>query len=97
MQKFLDQGMTVKQIASPYMQSYSQLLETDVDAVDMHDPLIQQALQGTPDKQGQVAMKTVYEFEKSLRKDSRWLGTKNAKTEMTNAAMGMAKDWGLVG
>jgi hypothetical protein len=94
---WLDKGMTVRQVASNHIQSFSRLLEVDAESVDLMDPLIQQALQGTPDQTGSPVAQSLYQFERSVRKDPRWLKTKNARTEMTNAAMGIARDWGLVG
>lgn len=44
----LGQGMTVRQIADPYIQSYAQILEKPAQAVQLDDPLLQKALQGTP-------------------------------------------------
>jgi hypothetical protein len=97
MATWLDKGMTVREAASNHLSSFSRLMEVDANTVDMMDPLIQQALQGKPDpKTGVPLMETVYEFERSIKKDSRWLKTKNARDDMTNAAMGIARDWGLV-
>lgn len=97
MAPWLDKGMTVKEVAGNHIESYSRLLELDPDTVDLMDPTMQKALQGTPDpKTGVPVMQTVYDFEKTLRKDPRWLKTKNAHSDMTNAAIGIARDWGLV-
>lgn len=96
-EKQINAGMTVRDIASPYLSSYAQILETDPDNVDLQDPLVQQALQGKMDKQGQVVPQTVYDFEKTLRRDPRWLKTKNAKDNMTNLALRIGQDFGLVG
>lgn len=95
---WLDKGFTVRNMAQPYIDSYSRILETSADTVDLNDNLIQRALQGRPGQNNQPpAMQTVYEFEQSLRKDSRWLGTKNAHEATVNAAQSIARDWGLVG
>lgn len=131
--KYIDQGMTVRQVASPYMQSYSQLLETSVDSVDLNDPLIQQALQGysvkgsgtqpkappgqtgppkptgagvsagpspqmagvQPTNPTDMQPMSLYDFERQVRKDPRWLRTKNAMDSMQNAALGILQDMGL--
>lgn len=96
-QKQIDAGMTVRDIASPYLASYSKILETDPQNVDLDDPLIQQALQGGMTKQGDVVPQTVYQFEKTLRRDPRWLKTQNAHDSMTNLALRIGQDFGLVG
>lgn len=93
----LDRGLTVRQAASPYLQSYSNILETDQDSIDLNDPLIQQALQGKrTDPTKPPTMQSVYDFEQSLRQDPRWLQTKNAHNDLTNAAIGIGRDWGLI-
>jgi hypothetical protein len=96
-QKQIDAGMTVRDIASPYLSSYARVLETDPQNVDLNNPLLQKALQGSMDKQGQVVPQTVYEFEKTLRRDPRWLKTQNARDSMTNLALRIGQDFGLVG
>jgi hypothetical protein len=96
MAPWLDKGMTVREAAGNHLSSFSRLMEVAPDGVDMMDPLIQQALQGTPNDKGVPQMQTVYEFERSIKKDQRWLKTGNAKQSMTDAAMGIARDWGLV-
>jgi len=89
--------MTVRQIAAPYMQSYSNLLEVPEDAIDLEDQVVQQALQGSPGGPNQPPqMKSVYQFERDLRKDPRWARTKNARESATSAVMSIGRDWGLV-
>ena len=44
---YLSQGMTVRDVAEPYIQSYSSILEQAPNAIQLTDPLIQRALQGT--------------------------------------------------
>jgi hypothetical protein len=106
MKTYLDQGFTVRQVADPYVQSYSSILETPSQTVDLNDPLIQKALQGTqavpggqstsPGGSGLPQQPTsVYDFEKQLRNDPRWLQTKNAQQSMMTAAQGILKNWGL--
>lgn len=97
MAPWLDKGMTVKEVAGNHLSSFARLLEVAPDTVDMMDPLIQKALQGKPNDKGVPQMSTVYEFERDIKKDQRWLKTANAKQSMTDAAMGIARDWGLVG
>lgn len=99
MRGYLEQGFTVRQVASPYLQSYSQLMEVTPESVNLNDGLIQKALQGSPDpKSGGVpVMQSLWQFEKSVRQDKRWLGTKNARDEAENIATKVAQDWGIHG
>jgi len=95
---YLDMGMTVKQVAAPYLSSYSQLMEVGADSVDLSDNVIQQALQGTPPAPNQPPqMQSLYQFEQTLRRDPRWLRTKNARESVTSAGQNILRDWGLVG
>lgn len=93
----LDQGFTVRQVASEYVNSYARLLETDPDTVNLNDNIIQQALQGAPQAPGQPpVMQSVYQFERAVRRDPRWLRTKNARDDLVTAGQSLLKDWGLV-
>lgn len=91
----IDAGMNIRQIASPYLQTYSQLMEVDPNAVSLSDPAIARALQGAPNKQGQIESQSLWSFEKSLKKDPRWLKTKNAHQSMTDLALRIGQDMGL--
>lgn len=97
MSSYLDAGMTVRQVAAPYLQSYSDILEVSPDAVKITDPAVQKALQGSPPKPNQPpSMQTLYDFEKGLRQDSRWQYTKNAHKAVTDAGQSVLRDMGLV-
>lgn len=96
--KYLEQGFTTRQVAEPYIQSYSNILEQNAETVQLNDPTIQKALQGlAPNKPNQTDAQamTLYEFERGLRKDPRWRKTKNARESMTNAALSVLQDWGI--
>lgn len=97
--EFLDQGKTVADVAEPYRESYSRLLETPFETVDLFDPLMQKALQGTRSgtaKQGEPPeMQNLYDFERTLRRDSRWQFTNNARQSAMDSTIGVLKDWGL--
>lgn len=98
MTPYLDKGMTVRQVASQHVSSYAKLLEVDPDSVDLNDTVIQQALQGTPPAPGALPeMQSVYQFERAVRRDPRWLRTKNARDSMTTSGQSLLRDWGLVG
>jgi hypothetical protein len=82
--KQLNSGMNLSDIASPYMQRAQQLLEMGPGSVNIQTPLIKGALQHTQD--GQPAAMPMYDFEKQVRQDPRWLSTDNAQDSfMSNA------------
>lgn len=93
---YLDTGMTVRQVASPYLQEFGRLLEVNPDTVDLDDPLVSSALQGQIDpRTGQPGMMTVAQMQKAIKQDQRWLYTTNAKKDMTDLGLGILKDMGL--
>lgn len=92
---YLEMGFSVRQVADPYVSSYSRLLEKSPDTVDLQDPLIQKALQGQPNERGMPQMQSLYDFEKGLRKDPRWLQTSNAHDEVNSAMTTVLRDFGL--
>ncbi|MGY0232755.1 hypothetical protein [Longispora urticae] len=96
MTEWIDQGLSVRQVASPYTSSYSKLLEVDAASVDLNDPMIQKALQGNKNKDGQWAKQSLYDFENSIRQTPQWLKTGNAKEEAQTATNAVLRDWGLV-
>lgn len=76
-------GANVADIAAPYIQSMSSVLEIPETAIDLHDPTLRAGIQGK-NSEGKPAYKTLWEFEQDLRKDPRWQYTGNAKQEMTS-------------
>lgn len=95
--KEINQGMTVGQIAAPYLAAQAKLWEVDPNKIDLFDPTLRGALQSTT-TQGQDAIPSqmpLYDFEKQLRSNSKWLSTNNARESMTSAASQVLSDMGL--
>jgi hypothetical protein len=87
-------GQTVYDLASPYMQSMSQILEVPQGSVDLFDPTIRKALQvQLPD--GKVGMDPIYDFERKLRQDPRWLSTNNARQSLMGTTKQILQDFGF--
>jgi hypothetical protein len=91
----LDQGFTVRQLASPYVQTMSNILEIDPNTIGLNDVYVNQALTGLNDK-GEPATKPLWQFEQDLRKDPRWNYTKNAQDSLMGTARKVLQDFGLV-
>lgn len=89
------QGVSVRSLASPYLQRMSELLELNVDAIELNDPYINEAL-GQVDVEGKPRAMSFTDFETKLRNDSRWENTKNGKNTLLNMATQMMRDWGFV-
>jgi hypothetical protein len=93
--KQIDAGYTVKQIASPYIQSMANTLEINPNDISLNDPTIKQAFTSL-NSEGQPITKPLWEFEKELRRDERWRFTKNAQQDLMGTARKVLSDFGLV-
>jgi hypothetical protein len=93
--KQIDAGYTVKQIASPYLQSMANILEINPNDITMEDPTIKQAFTSL-NADGQPSTKALWQFEQDLKQDSRWKFTKNAQTDLMGTAHKVLQDFGLV-
>lgn len=93
----IDQGMTVKDLAQPYIQSMSNLLELDPSSIGLNDRMIKQAMQGTgaTAKGQQPSATPVWQFEQQVRSDPRWQYTVNAHNETGALLSQLGKDWGF--
>lgn len=87
-------GETIQDIAAPYRETVATLLEIDPGSVTVRDPLVKQALAAPGEKGPQL--KPLWQFEKDVRSDKRWLGTKNAQDEAMSTTRRILTDMGLV-
>jgi len=98
-------GMTLKEIAQPYLSQYSTILEMPETAINWYeDNLVQKALQYRPANGGSGGTGVesngampIYEFQKVLRQDPRWRRTNNAMDAAAGVIDKIGKDWGFVG
>ena len=89
-------GINLKTLADPYIQSMSSILEIPDSGIDLFDPKVRGALAYTlPD--GKVGTRSIYDFEKELRKDPRWQYTNNARNDAASVATTVLKDFGFMG
>lgn len=97
--KQLDEGQTMMDIASPYIQSASQILELDPAKFDLYSPLIRKGLQGTAaGKPGEPPSSLpIWQFENTLRQDPRWQFTNNAHQEIASTALQIGQAFGFDG
>ena len=82
-------------IADPYRQSMASLLELNPEAVGLDDRMVRGAL-ASKDKDGNPAMKSLWEFENDVRQDKRWLKTSNAQDSAMSVTRKILSDFGLV-
>ena len=87
-QKLLAQGIDLDTVYSPYKNLMASILELNPESIDLKDPTLRLAF--GPDKET-----TIYDFEKTLRKDYRWQYTDNAKRDVSNVALKVLRDFGF--
>jgi hypothetical protein len=97
----ISQGMTVKDIADPYVQTYANTLEVDPNSINWRqDPQITAALRGQlseTSKGPTEGTMPLYQFQTNLRQDPRWQYTQNARDTMSTALMQLGKTFGFQG
>ena len=93
----IEAGQNVADIANPYRQTMSALLEVPDTDIDLFDPKIRSALSGRDPKTGQATAKSLWEFENELRKDPRWLKTNGAREQLTSVTQGVLDAFGFRG
>ena len=89
-------GADVMDLASPYINKMAQTLEIDPNSIGLNDPTIKKALGGV-DTKGNPSAVGLWDFEKSLRQDSRWQYTKQANDEISNLTSKIISMFGMGG
>lgn len=87
-------GMTMRNIANPYIQMMASDLEMNPDVITLKDPTIMSGLNGVDDK-GKPVGRTLTEFADTLRGDPRWKSTTQARDKAMNVGLSVLKNWGL--
>lgn len=88
-------GMSVKDIADPYMQAMGRILELNPQQLTLDDPTVRGALSKTGQDGKTSAMQPLWEFENLLRKDPRWLKTNNARQSLNSTARTVGQMFGM--
>jgi hypothetical protein len=89
-------GANAYDLASPYINTMAKEFEMDVNSISLDDPYIRQALTGVNDK-GEPAATSLWEFQKKLRSDPRWMNTAKAQNEITGVTGKVMQMFGLTG
>jgi hypothetical protein len=90
----LDAGMSMRDVASPYIQEMASALGLPDNSIDLMDPLIKSALNGLS-KDGKPVGLSLTDFQTQLRNDSRWKQTKGARDQVMTAGLSVLRDMGL--
>jgi hypothetical protein len=88
--KLIDSGVDLSTIYAPYKSLLSQTLEINPNSISMNDPTLRMAI--GPEKE-----MSLYEYQRALRKDNRWQYTDQARTEASDVAKTVLKDFGFMG
>ena len=84
----LDGGVDLETVYSPYRRLMASTLEVSPDSISIDDPTLRMAI--GPDKE-----MSLYDFQRSLRKDPRWQYTDQARQSVSEAALGVLRDFGF--
>ena len=93
--KQLEGGQTVADIASPYLQSMSEILELPPGSVNLFDTTVKKALNYTNPGTLAKEAKPLWQFENELRADPRWRKTKNAQDSLFQVGHQVLADFGF--
>jgi len=86
----LDQGLDLKDIYDPYKKVMASVLEVAPDSISLDDKTLRSAI--GPEKE-----MSLYDFQRTLRKDPRWQYTNNAREESSDAVLGVLRNFGFQG
>jgi hypothetical protein len=86
----LDQGLDLANIYAPYKNVMAAVLEVAPDSINLNDKTLRSAI--GPEKE-----MSLYDFQRTLRKDSRWQYTDNARQEASDSVLKVLKDFGFQG
>lgn len=88
--KLIQSGTDLDTIYQPYRSRMSTILEIPTDKIDLNDASLRAAI-------GPNGPSTLYDFEKNLRRDQRWQYTDTARSEASDIATKVLKDFGFMG
>lgn len=92
----IEAGSNVMDIADPYMQMMSEELELPYQSLDLTNPLIKGALNGSG-ADGKPSGLTLTDFQSQLRADPRWRDTKAAQNSVVQVSANVLREMGLLG
>lgn len=91
----IDAGLSVKDLAFPFIQVMAQELEIPLDSINVDDPTIKAALNGV-NADGKPTGLPLYEFQKQLRNDPRWRKGQGSQQKVMKVGTKVLKDMGLI-
>lgn len=88
--KIVAAGVDLASVYAPYKTALAQTLEINPNSITLDDPTLRMAI--GPDKE-----MSLYEYQRALRKDNRWQYTNQARSEASDVASRVLKDFGFMG
>ena len=88
-------GSNVYDLASGYINTMAQTMETDPNSITLDNPYIKAALQNSKGNDGTPM--GLWDFQKMLRNDPKWMQTKQATDEMSSTARSVLSTFGFMG
>lgn len=88
--KLLDEGVDLDTVYSPYKNIMASVLELNPETIRLDDPVLRSAITS----QGEMS---IYDYQRALRKDSRWQYTNKAREEVSDVALNILRDFGFQG
>ena len=86
----LGQGYDLVDVYAPYRTAMAKALELNEDQIDLNDPTLRMAITDKGDM-------NLYDYKKLLKQDNRWQYTANASQEVSDAALRVLRDFGMMG
>jgi hypothetical protein len=86
----LDQGVDLATVYDPYKRTMAQILEINPNSISLDDPTLRSAIK----PEGEMS---IYDYQRTLKKDPRWQYTDNARSEVADIASTVLKDFGFQG
>ena len=85
----LDLGVDLEAIYAPYKNVMASVLEINPETIGINDKTLRSAI-------GDKEM-TLYDWQRSLRKDPRWQYTNNAREDVSSSVLSVLRDFGFQG
>lgn len=86
----LNQGYDLSAVYAPYRTAMAGVLELNPDQIDLNDPTLRMGITDKGDM-------NLYDYRKLLKQDNRWQYTANAAQEVSDAALRVLRDFGVMG
>jgi hypothetical protein len=87
-------GYNVRDLASGYIYTMANELELDPQSISLDDSYIRSALTSVDDT-GNARPKSLWEFQRELRNDPRWMNTNKAQNQVSSIASRVMEMFGL--